>query len=405
MDFLDPYIIFCGSAAYSLMQNMESLGWVSFWKGIYIDPQSTFKIFLGAYILSLPIIVLLNIFASFSLNRNIGVLSILLWLAPGLLSLLGINIIYADVPDSYILNGGSMYVGETKSTLYNVFLIFLLGWSLTTLIVHVFKIRTKFKESYDHLWYVLGLAAAVIFVVDSNTSYYKTEFSESEKNISKVLSLTVSQLDYAHSVCLKKHNELHKKGISREFCGWVDNTKNSYFWLSEDSGFTRNLKSKNEILEMIPIERISDISKFNELICESKTESSNCNPLSFNFGRFTEDFDWPNSRFALAIVPLNKSLSVFWEQSSKNHEKLNVAQKTPNTKWFFYMLLGFIAGGKVANSSRSLAGEPEPIFRFWITSSYKCLINFFPFVKKKFIRLLGLIKSVLKLFAKIPFNK
>lgn len=358
---------------------MESMGWVSFWQGFFIDPHSIFNVFLIVYVVFLPFVALLSILASFSLGRKLGAIAVVLWLLPGFLSINGINIISADVPDSFIVNDGSMYVGETRSTLYNVFVVFLLGWSITTLFVHFFKIKKGFKESYDHLWYTLGLAVAVIFVVDSNTSYYRVELAESEKNISKILSLTLNQLNYTHSICLKQKDKLISYGISKDFCDWAIKAKFDYFWLSEDKSFTRHFKSKSDLDNLVPRNRLSDISKFNNYICKSDTESSHCNLLSFEFGRFSENSNWPKSRYALAIAPLNKALSIYWEESSKKNKKLKEVENAPNSKWFFYMILGFIAGGKVANSSRNLAGDPKPIFRYWIKYLYTNLYKIFQY--------------------------
>lgn len=403
IEFFKPYFLFCGSSTYSLIQNMESMGWVSFWKGIYIDPHSTFTVFFGIYVILLPLVAIINILASFALNRILGLLSLFIWMSPGVLSLIGIDLISkVDTPDSYILNSGSMYVGETKSTLFNVFVCFLLGWSLTTLLVHFLKISKSFKELYDHVWYVLGLAAAVIFVVDSNTAYYKSELSESEANISKTLSLITSQLNYSNSVCLSKEKILNEQGISGGFCEWVKKAEFNYFWLSEDKSFTRNLKSQSDFDALVPDEIISDVTKFNEFICSSKAESSNCNLLPFELGRFSEEFDWPHSRFALAIVPLNDALRVFWGQSSERNEKLESVKNVPNTKWFFYMLLGFIAGGKVANSSRSLAGNPEPVFRYWLAYIWQKLSILFVFVLQSFWSFFRGFSGIIR---KIPFNK
>jgi hypothetical protein len=405
MGFIEPYIFFCGSSTYSLIQNMESMGWSSFWDGIFIDPHSTFIIYFYAYLILLPVVALLSILASFSLNRMLGGLVVVLWILPGALSLYGVDVISVDTPDSYKLNSGSMYVGETRSTLYNVFICFLLGWSITTLLVHVFKISKNFKESYDHVWYVFGLAAAVIFVVDSNIAFYKTELTESESNISKTLSLITNQLNYTNSICLKNRKDLIENGISKEFCEWVDKAKFNYFWLSEDKAFTRHLKSLSDFDALVPAERLADISNFNDLICHSEIETSNCNLLPFELGRFTKGFEWPKSRFALAIVPLNDALKIFWEQSSKRYKKLDVVKDVPNTKWFFYMILGFIAGGKVANSSRTLAGAPKPIFRYWCAAVYRILLSTFDLFLLCMRASVRFSIYIVRLLREIPFNR
>lgn len=399
MEFWAPYFIFCGSATYSLIQNMESMGWVSFWEGIFIDPSSTFDLFLLLYLVFLPLVSFLSIIAAFSLHRVLGVLFLCSWILPGVLSVIGLDLNIIDVPDSYRVNDGSMYVGETKSTLYNVFTIFLLGWSIFTLFVHVFKIKKKFKDAYDHIWYTLGLAAAVIFVVDSNTSFYKSELAESESNITHALSIASGQLHYAKSICLKKKADLTEIGISESFCPWVDMTESDYFRLAEDKYFTRYFKKISDFEKMITNDRLADITKFNGYICNSESESSNCDRLSFEIDRFSEKSNWPNSYYALAIVPINKALSIYWTQSSERYQKLAPVENVPNTKWFFYMFLGFIAGGKVANSSRALAGEPKPIFRRNAIALYIKLKIYFIFllklIEKVFKKTLLIFRSIL----------
>lgn len=377
LNFLKPYIIFCSSATYSLIQNLESIDWISFWRGIYIDPHSVFTSFLGLYIIFFSLLILLSILASFSLNRVIGGIAVISWALPSILSMSGVFSANVYIPESYHINDGTMYVGDAISTLFNVFTVFILGWSTVTLFIHFLKIKKGFKEFYDHIWYIIGLTAAVIFVVESNTAFYKSELDMTENKISQNISLTLSQLNYAHSECLNERDNLFEAGISEKFCEWIPKAKFNYFWISEDNSFTRHLKNKDEIRELVPNSLLKDIEKFNQYICSSEKKVSNCNSISFEFGRFSNEFNWPNSRYALAIVPLNESLAMFWDQSTKNHSKIKKTEKNPNIKWFFYMVLGFIVGGKVANSSRVLAGEPKPVFRKWFMATKSLVVYLF----------------------------
>ena len=392
MDFITPYLLFCGSSVYSLIQNMESMGWVSFWKVTLIDPHSTFALFFSVYVLALPIIALLNILASFTLNKKLGILSIILWLLPGLLSVFGIVITSAEIPDAYHINSGSMYVGETRSTLGNVFIAFLLGWSFITLLIHAFKIKSKFKECFDHIWYITGLAGAVIFVVDSNTAFYKAELQDSENNINKIFSIAAPQLRYAQSVCVNDWDSLNQQGISGEFCQWIKKVGLNYFWISEGSSSMRQFREVDELRNLVPKNRLEDIRRFNKYICSSQGKPEKCSRLSIEIGRFSENYNWPHDQYALAIEPLNEALLVYWKMSTNTYSKLDEVKNTPNSKWFFYMILGFIVGGKVANSSRSLSGNPKPVFRHGLRVTWQLLKTSFQHVRSIMANFLSVIE-------------
>ncbi len=381
-DFFEPYVVYSISASSSLGQNLSSIGWFSYWQGFTISPNENQLMISILYSALLAFSFIISVLSAFSLRIKLGFLAILAWASPGIFSVFETSFVTLKMPDTYHVNDGSMYVGETYSTLLNVFMAFIIGWSLITLLVHWFKIRRGFKEVYDHIWYSIGLIAVVFFVVDSNTSFYKSELDTSERNISDNISITNDQLNFAHTTCLTELSELIEFGISNEFCEWIPKAKFDYYWKSQDKSFTRELSDTEDISRIITKTRLNDIEKFNEYICSSEKNKSSCNMISFEQGRFDPNYEYMASRYALAVIPLNKSLSVFYSQSSKANKKLSASKRNSQYKWFFYMLFGVLVGGKVAISTRSLFGDPKPVFRHWViaTSNFILFIGLHVFI-------------------------
>ncbi|MFW8217387.1 hypothetical protein ACOIDV_30680, partial [Klebsiella pneumoniae] len=47
--------------------------------------------------------------------------------------------------------------------------------------------KNTFKNAYDHIWYILGLVAALYFVTDSGLPSYKKDLSEAGERTSLIM--------------------------------------------------------------------------------------------------------------------------------------------------------------------------------------------------------------------------
>jgi len=370
MDFTKPYIYWIYSAAHALAHNMESIGWLSYWNGPYIEPMLAFSIVLGLYLFIAIFVIFLNIIAAFTISRLLGVITVILWLLPGLLYSFGYPFLSGELPNRFHSSDGILYVGETESALINVFFSFIFGWSITTLVIHIFKLYTNFKNIYDHIWYVIALTAAVFFVVDSNTRYFKEELTKSEKNIQNGITLLDKQLQRIHIMCTTNNNEIRQSGASGLFCQWIPKARFRIWWLSGQVSFSReygdipNYESFISEWKDFDKEQIrKDIDTLNQYYCESQSYSGYCTQIPFVLARFTKHEYKPSQKYFLAAEKLMTGIEAHWKQSIRNNKEMEKTKKNSSIKWFFYILFGAIAGGKVANASRSIVGRPHSIYR------------------------------------------
>ncbi|RYY02276.1 MAG: hypothetical protein EOO53_11780 [Gammaproteobacteria bacterium] len=371
LSFFSPYISLYSTAHFSFKQNTNSI-LTEIDQGVaFILIRSMFEVYPSIFIIT----PFLSVLACFSLRKSAGVVVLFLWLLPGILSILGIITIPINIPDVFYMSSGIKYVGEVGSTLLNVLCMLIFGWSFFTLFVHCFKIYRGFKDAYDHVWYLVGLCAIFIFVVESNASFYQEDLNDYEREIAVNLQTVISQLDFAKLECSTHNDYLKKEAILEGFCRTIDELYRRYSFLVDQKSFARQYHDLSIIGSFINTDFMADAKKFNTYECEN-LRSSSCHPVPFDTVRFAPEYRY-DTNAAIAIAPLHKTLSVLWSESVKLDSKIKSSKKSPNIRWYFYMFLSFIPGGKISNSTRSLAGPPTPKFRISLIKICNWLRNFF----------------------------
>lgn len=197
LKFLHPYMMFSNLAAWVLDQNIEGLGLFHSINDlplqvgsdvIYplnISPTHGVNILSGLLTLFLIPKALLNIRAGFYLNKWAGWISMILWILPGALSQMGyVPDLRSYGPDMFRFGKG--FKGSTSSAAASLFISLVTGWSVIMLFSALWK-KNTFKNAYDHIWYVLGLIAALYFVTDSGLPSYKEDLSEAGEHTSLIM--------------------------------------------------------------------------------------------------------------------------------------------------------------------------------------------------------------------------
>lgn len=357
--FILPYMLFCNLGAWGLAQNLEGLKFFHYINDlpvqmgadvIYpwnISPKhGVYSLtFLLTFIL-VPI-SLLNIRAGFYLNKWAGWISLCMWILPGVLSLMGyLPDLHDYGPDKFQF--GASFTGSTSSAAVNLAICLVAGWSVIMLFSTFWKIST-FKNAYDHIWYVLGLIAALYFVVDSGLPSYKEDLSESGDRTTRILTLYHDGVQNLASLCANPE----VSGRAPDLCALVPDIR----W-----GIQNRLEMKDMLRARIDepdwVARVASdpllqqqIDALNIWACSSDQIRGNCQTVPIELSLNGTDFKTPvvflRSGFAQELLNLHKSM-----QSAD--ERIQEIDRGHNARYFVFLMLAFVAGGKLANASRSM---------------------------------------------------
>ncbi|MBF0558742.1 MAG: hypothetical protein HQL08_08180 [Nitrospirae bacterium] len=367
--FLVPYFSLALTAAYSLLQNLEALGILRIWHGPYIELRPTVNVIAGIYFILILMILVFNIITAFALSNRLALSLVLIWAIPGILSLLGYEI-KPYGPQVYTLGQGNL--GNGTGTFTNIVLVFIFGWSLFTLLMHIFKAGFRFRNIYDHIWYVLGLSAAIFLVVDMSISSTAKKLSDAEGYIEGAETILIRQTRTAESFCAGEHSYIPPA----EFCAWARAFKHQLLWSQNDKPFTRSDENRLAMEEVLSFGDggnvgsdivLKQIRFYNATICANAKLKHYCEfvPLVLNNHPKLADPDTNvMQKYALAVESLVPTITLYWGQSVKENNNIEEGSKAPHKRWFYFLALGILAGGKVAIASRNVfGGREEPVYR------------------------------------------
>jgi hypothetical protein len=104
-------------------------------------------------------------------------------------------------PEAFAI-GGIGVTGDIGGMLSLVALHVAVGWTVTVLIADSLPIRrNKVCDTYDHLWLVLGLVAAVFFIADSQMSQHDANFRETGTDVQRASGYLLKQVEAYISWC------------------------------------------------------------------------------------------------------------------------------------------------------------------------------------------------------------
>lgn len=369
LQFLTPYYSVAVSAAYSTLQNFQAIGIDSIWHGPYIELQSSLELYTGFYlILVIPPVLILSVGAGWLLSRKLAIAVTIAWLLPGVSSLLGYQLMPVAIPGEYRIGDG--YLGLHIGTIYNVAFAFVTGWSVITVLMHLMNARAQFTNVYDHIWYPIGLVAAVFFVLSNNISTTTERLQETEQKLHQSLSILKDQFLEAERYCRIGDVESVKHRPKEEFCRWVtaayDNTRRlldesavGRKYMNPDLGYFMKLgrrrsdtDSWNNLIEV-------ETKHYNQAVCADPRSTVICTEVPMHLNADPRLFDKAHpvsllQKHALALQALAPTIEYNWKQSVRENEKFREHAKSPHQQWLFFLLVSFLAGGKVAGSTRGI---------------------------------------------------
>ncbi len=385
IQFFTPYITLCFLASWGLAQNLEGLGIFKYFNtrpmqvGDTIFYPMTLDPTIGvanlAIVLTCVLIVvfLLNIRACFYLNKWVGGTGLILWFLPGLLSMFGyMPDIHGMGPDVFRFNGG--FPGSMEATAANLLIFLVSGWSLILLLSSFWK-RNTFKNFYDHIWYTLGLIAALFFVVDAGLPSYKADLSDSDDRMVRTLQLFSTAEERLEILCaLPKVVEL-----SPSLCILAPELKWSVVnYLDLKGSLRAKIEPPNWTAKLASDPMLAhQIRELNNWACTQGQQLTQCQKIPINTALSIEDMDTP-----LAFPPPNyaEAIQHLYASMQKSAHRIHDIERGHNLRYFVFLILAFLAGGKLANASRAMVKEDSVRPPSWI-------LAFIKYASKKTMRL------------------
>jgi len=359
LKFLHPYLLFCNLSAWGLAQNLEGLGLFHYINDfpmrvgnevIYplnFSPIHGVNGLSGVLTLMLIPISLLNIRAGFYLNKWAGWFSLCLWVIPGGMSMLGyVPDLRNFGPDKFQF--GANFTGSTTSAAANLIICLIAGWSVIMLFGALWK-KNTFKNAYDHIWYVLGLIAALYFVVDSGLPSYKEDLSESGDRTTSIMQFYRSGEQNLAALC----KDPIVVNQAPDLCSLAPAMK----WAFQDNFILKDiLRARIDLPDWVS-SVASDpslkkqIDAFNAMTCSPGQSRGNCQTVPIEMSLDEDDYKNP---VAFLPPPYAQALQRLHKSMQKADDHIQEIERGHNVRYFVFLLLAFVAGGKLANASRSM---------------------------------------------------
>ncbi|WP_439671123.1 hypothetical protein AEMCBJ_00135 [Cupriavidus necator] len=374
--FFLPYLTLCHLASWGLAQNLEGLRLFKYLNtspmqvGDAIVYPMNLNPVVGvanlAVVLTgaLVVVFLLNIRACFYLNKWVGGTGLILWLLPGLLSMFGYT---PDIrgmgPD--VFRFGEGFPGSMESAAANLLMCLVGGWSFILLISSRWK-KNTFKNAYDHIWYTLGLIAALYFVVDAGLSSYKKDLADTDDRMVRTLQLFRTAEERLEVLCVLPETA----ALSPALCALAPELKGgvlSYLDMKDNlrakvgpSGWAAKLAS-NPVLER-------QISALNNWACARDQLPAQCQKIPIDTALSSQDVDTP-----VAFPPPDYAAAIqqFHASMKKSDRRIHDIERGHNLRYFGFLIVAFLAGGKLANASRAMVNDDSVRPPSWILTAIK----------------------------------
>jgi hypothetical protein len=380
--FLAPYIQLCGLAAWGVAQNMEGVGLFTYINSPSITVNSAthfltvwsvdqgVAVLLGIFALLLPLLFLLNIRACFYLSTRIGIVGLALWSAPGILALLGVTPgTHQFVPD--VFRFGKGFSGSVESAAACLLILLVLGWSLVML-AGAYWPRDRFKNIYDHIWYPLGLVAALYFVIDSSLPFYRGDLDNSNERAVSVLNLYSDSTKNLELACVES---AFVQSNAKNLCARV---KNIGWEIKSTLEMGKVVRAKIQLTDWVKLlteeRQIGlEIDVINAWACGEKSLWNQCKKIPFDTLLSSKELDqyyfFPPNIYAQALLK-------YYASMEKSNRKIEDIERGHNIRYFAFLLVAFLAGGKVANATRALRSEDSIRPKSWLLAITRILIKF-----------------------------
>ncbi|WP_155634502.1 hypothetical protein [Burkholderia stagnalis] len=385
--FLIPYLLPLYGAAWNIQQSLEGLG-VSSSYSAEIGTTSYALVASwspGVHVTEIFCLLLAAIFCVFIcvlwtgyiLARKTGVLvALAVVLLPGILNIAGLWPLVSSAPDTFVIDGTGV-LGSGWGMLPLVCIGATTGWCLLLIYVDLFSSGPRFWSAYDHVWYMAGLLAGVIFVADSQVSEHARRLQESSQNSRQASAYLRGQAVAYEKWCEDKR---HTTTISCQWASAVQQKLLDYSW-QEPALYWRFGPTTSADVYAPPGRSITEqavtqirleIAAYNRELCpvtdlghgvqQLAAPSRHCLTTPPNFSHAFHDplngkvdnstFDTPLALDSEGIIP---TLVMYRTEQEKLWKKVEQDRRTKHYRWMYYLLFSLVIGGKTAGATVKLA--------------------------------------------------
>jgi len=370
--FLSPYVSLMEIGVWGIAQNLEGLRLFGYLNGIYVDgipaPLFNMQPQQGVALISLlftPLLFLtfaLNVRAAFHLSNKLGLTVLLAWLLPGVLALCGIVFDYTTLgPDRFEYGAG--FPGSVGSATINLFAFLVLGW-LLAIIIGSFWNREQFKHLYDHIWYPLAIIAAVYFVTDASLNAYLRDFENANERLTASLTMYSNANKNIAALCQESVEFAnHAEPLCKRARGFQ-------FHIDSHLSLKGPVRAKMDNWKVIEVESAEEANELDKAIafanswgCGQHPHADTCLRVPLEILQASEDF--AAQRYLFPPVIYANATIKYQAALAKYDGRIVSIRETFNLRYFAFLLVAFLAGGKVANSSRAMLSEDVGRPRSW----------------------------------------
>ncbi|MEO6825084.1 MAG: hypothetical protein ABI167_10260 [Nitrosospira sp.] len=319
-------------------------------------------------LLLLPTSVL-NVRASFYLSYRVGAISLFAWLLPGVLAINGITFDVTPLgPDKFQFGEG--FTGGIECAAVNLAIFLILGWSLVLLAGSLWS-RDRVKHIYDHIWYPLGLVAALYFVTDVSLKSYEEDFQTTDEKFARYLALYADSVRNVKAAC--KQSPL----VSSEAAALCQ-FSNQLQWqiqaaLESHPTVRARMSSPDWPRALInDPELAKSIDLVNSWGCDQQNLDSGCFKVPIDMALAMNDID---RRYLFLPKSYADAVEKYHQSLAETDKKVTSIKRSFNIRYFVFLGVAFLAGGKLANASRALLAVDKTKPRSWVAWCVRRLLS------------------------------
>ena len=400
--FLFPYVALLNNAAWSVHQNLEGAGLSSssglnpdlhgYALGTAWDPGAYVLELLGLFFIAFICGCLFFVLAGYVISRRIGTcIALTVVLSPGILSIVGLWPVIPLAPERFTIDGAGV-TGSTRGMLSLVALAVTAGWTFTILATDSLRLRGKFWDIYDHFWLVLGLLAAIFFVIDSQIAEHEADFRATESDTQRANAYLLKQVEAYSRRCHQTSADILMS------CEWASDVYQRLFdasfeGLSLFAIFGPNSSADmhgrfNQVATPAKMDAIRiEIGMYNQTACPVTTideqitqttlPSPDCQTTPPQFCKvFPEplggkvDRDVIMRSVALATECVIPTLVRLRLEGQRLVDQTKYDRQNRNYRWMYFLFFAVVLGGKLAGTTAKLASlntrpddETQRVFR------------------------------------------
>ncbi|WP_235589243.1 hypothetical protein [Type-D symbiont of Plautia stali] len=372
--FLAPYILFCFSAAYSILQTLDGIGLVSTiryennsvssFATMIFTPDEQARNMLPVIIGSMVFIIILLLTAAYVLRKKTGVIiCAIILILPGLLAMSDYFPSIRWFPYNYNI-GGAGEVGSPVGMSCLVITGIITGWAVLILIQAYFRAGERFRTVFDIFLILTAAANGIFWVHDKEVSSIQSAYQETSRVINSSNAYLLKQVEYYDERC---KSGVVKNALSCQWASDIQGKLNDYtyqlpsvflqFTPDTVGGLYKTYGMSDSKAEKIR----EELNEYNMHTCPEKklgqgviqlapssrlcqeTPSNYCDAIIEDQYRHVA-----SGEVAIASECVFSSLLRNKKILKKEKDELSESSKSSNFRWLWFVLLSIFLGGKIA---------------------------------------------------------